>query len=235
MQTHRNLEIIVVDDASEDASTGIIERLAREDDRILFLANPVHVGTGASRNRGMEAATGDYVTFQDGDDTSLPIRIEAQIDAFRRHPRLKLVTCNYVRVNGEGRRIRINDKRIMECVISMMFPRRDILGKVGYFDNISVSEDTDLHERIRIAFGPDCHVNVFRTLYLALFQPTSTFFSDVEIVGRSETEVTYRRTARAADAYAEICRRHAKMRAGTMAVYIGPTPLPEPGGFEKRA
>ena len=220
-QTHRNLEIIVVDDASEDASMRIVEALAREDGRIRYLRNPVHRGTGASRNRGMDAATGDYVTFQDGDDTSLPTRIEAQVAAFRRNAGRKVVTCNYVRVNAAGRRIRVNDKRIMVCVVSMMFPRREILEKVGYFDDISVSEDTDLLERIRIAFGRDCHANVFRTLYLALFQPTSTFFSDVEIIRNSETEVAYRRSATAASAYAEIRARHARMRAGKMPVYIG--------------
>lgn len=220
-QTHRNLEIIVIDDASTDGTRNAVRMLQEADSRIRLVVNERHAGTGASRNRGLEAARGNYITFQDGDDYSLSHRIEMQVAAFRKFPNKKLVTCNYVRETADGFPIQVNDKRVMECVISMMFPRKEILNAVGYFDDLSVSEDTDYIERIKIAFGPSCHVLVFRTLYRALFRKDSSFFSDVEIVECDGQKVIYHRGPASAKAYERIRARHQLMRTGGRSVFVG--------------
>src|SRR5699024_5860523 len=63
-QTHENLEILLVDDASTDGSLALARRLAQDDPRIVVV--PVgHGGLGATRNRGLERARGTYVTFVD--------------------------------------------------------------------------------------------------------------------------------------------------------------------------
>lgn len=66
-QTYTNLEIIVVDDGSKDYTGEIIDRIAKEDSRIV----PIHkknAGVSAARNTGLDRATGDYIGFVDGDD-----------------------------------------------------------------------------------------------------------------------------------------------------------------------
>lgn len=66
-QTYLNIEIILVNDGSIDSSGEICDRFAQIDKRIL----PIHVknnGLGSARNIGMNAATGNYITFVDSDD-----------------------------------------------------------------------------------------------------------------------------------------------------------------------
>jgi len=219
-QTFRNLEIIVVNDCSTDRTGELVKRLQSADPRIRYFENSAHLGTGRSRNRGLAAASGQYVTFQDGDDFSLPARIEKQFAVFERFPRKKLSFCNYVRVSADGDRITVNDARVRKCIISMMFPREEVLSKVGYFADTSISEDSDYYERIKVAFGSDCQITVFRTLYEALFRPNSSFFSDVRINSFDGKAVSYERDDAALAALAKVRERHRQMRAGALGVYV---------------
>ena len=67
-QTHKDLEIILVDDCSSDDTYDIMREYASKDNRIVLIKNPVNMGAGASRNVGLVHSTGNYVTFVDSDD-----------------------------------------------------------------------------------------------------------------------------------------------------------------------
>lgn len=67
-QTFRNFEIICVDDGSTDGSLNILREFQRSDSRIRILVNDGRCGAAASRNKGMCASEGKYITFLDGDD-----------------------------------------------------------------------------------------------------------------------------------------------------------------------
>ena len=66
-QTYRNIEIICIDDGSSDGSEDIVDRLAKEDSRIIAV-HQKNAGESAARNAGLELATGDYIGFMDCDD-----------------------------------------------------------------------------------------------------------------------------------------------------------------------
>lgn len=67
-QTLREVEIIVINDASTDDSRSIIEEYAINDARVRVIDLDVNGGVSAARNLGLEQVRGDYVLFVDGDD-----------------------------------------------------------------------------------------------------------------------------------------------------------------------
>lgn len=74
-QTHRDLEIILVDDGSPDGSGALCDRLAEEDERIKVIHRP-NGGLSAARNSGLDAAAGEYAAFIDSDDWVEPDMLE---------------------------------------------------------------------------------------------------------------------------------------------------------------
>lgn len=74
-QTYPNLEILVVDDGSEDKGGEICDRYAERDSRIRVI-HQENQGLSAARNRGSEEATGDFLSFLDGDDILHPTYFE---------------------------------------------------------------------------------------------------------------------------------------------------------------
>lgn len=66
-QTHKNLEILVIDDGSKDKSGEICDKWAKRDSRITVI-HKENGGVSSARNAGLDAATGDYVGFVDADD-----------------------------------------------------------------------------------------------------------------------------------------------------------------------
>lgn len=66
-QKYKNIEILLINDGSTDNSKLICEKIAETDERIV-LFDKVNSGVSSTRNFGIEHATGDYITFIDGDD-----------------------------------------------------------------------------------------------------------------------------------------------------------------------
>src|SRR4029079_3458068 len=71
-QSLHDLEVIFIDDGSQDESPELLENIAKLDCRVRVITNPSNIGAGAARNIGIEVAAGDYVQFTDADDI-LPI------------------------------------------------------------------------------------------------------------------------------------------------------------------
>ena len=74
-QTHKNLEIILVDDGSTDKSGKIADFYKKKDDRIKVI-HKKNEKVSAARNTGIDVATGEYVCFADADDYLMPDYVE---------------------------------------------------------------------------------------------------------------------------------------------------------------
>lgn len=75
-QTYRDLELILCDDASTDDTWRIMQRIAASDGRVRCFQNERNLGLGASLNRCLARASGEFIARQDADDLSDAVRIE---------------------------------------------------------------------------------------------------------------------------------------------------------------
>ena len=98
-QTYRTLEVILVDDGSPDASGRICDELAAKDSRIRVI-HQKNSGLSRARNAGIEAATGEYITFVDSDDW-LEEDGYAHLMTLMEKYRVKLVCGGNFDVDGE--------------------------------------------------------------------------------------------------------------------------------------
>jgi len=100
-QSHRELELLVVDDGSTDGSWALIEALARRDSRVVAIRQ-ANAGVAAARNAGIDAASGDCMAFLDSDDWWHPRKLEIQLAGMRAAGALASYTA-YQRVDPDGR------------------------------------------------------------------------------------------------------------------------------------
>lgn len=92
-QTHKNIEVITVDDASQDESLSILQGYAKKDSRVRVIANE-HAGVSKARNTGLAVAKGDYVQFVDSDDDIEPNMLETMLRHLKKE-RADVCVCNY--------------------------------------------------------------------------------------------------------------------------------------------
>jgi glycosyltransferase involved in cell wall biosynthesis len=101
-QTHRALEIIVVDDGSTDDTRALAQRHAAVDDRVLVVTQD-NAGVAAARNEGVRRGRSGLIAFLDADDLWAPTKIERQLQALQAGgPRVGLVYCWYVEIDDRA-------------------------------------------------------------------------------------------------------------------------------------
>lgn len=94
-QTMRSLELIVVDDGSTDGTSDLLEQLARHDNRLRILNNPVSLGLTRCLNMALGPAIGQYVARIDHDDLWLDEKLAKQTSYLDMHPEVGLLGTAY--------------------------------------------------------------------------------------------------------------------------------------------
>lgn len=102
-QTLVDLEFIVIDDGSADATWDILSARAASDPRLVLIRNESNLGLTRSLNRGLGRAQGELIARQDVDDLSLPTRLQKQAAFLDAHPGVALLGTAALRIDGEGR------------------------------------------------------------------------------------------------------------------------------------
>lgn len=108
-QTHRQLEVVVVNDGSTDGGDRHVTAIA---DRRLRLIHQENAGVSVARNRGLEAASNDWIFFLDADDEWRPTLIASLIALHGRCPEAKVLACPSERIFSDASRycVRLEDR-----------------------------------------------------------------------------------------------------------------------------
>jgi glycosyltransferase involved in cell wall biosynthesis len=106
-QSVADLELLVVDDGSTDATPAILAQI--EDDRLRVLRHDDRRGLAASLNRALDEARGRYVARLDADDVALPRRLERQLHRLRSRPPVALAGTAVFELRDAGRVGRLHE------------------------------------------------------------------------------------------------------------------------------
>jgi len=144
-----NMEILLVDDGSEDDTVNYVKSLCSVDPRIRLIEHDVNRGEAAARNTGVKSALGDYIAFLDSDDEWLAGKLEAQIKLMQQVDDSVAACCTgqYV-LDEEGQETLCKDWTekypitditllIRGCGVSMgntFFIRRSVYEEIGFYD-----------------------------------------------------------------------------------------------------
>ena len=159
-QTYENWELLVINEfGSSEEGKRIINRYASIDSRIRLIQNEVRLGIAESLNEGLRQAKGEYIARMDGDDISLPKRIEKQVEFMEENKNILLCGVQ-VEVFGSEKwdwkletdpdQIRADALFYSPCVHPTILFRRDIIDKYNVFYNkdYKASEDYDFFTRV---------------------------------------------------------------------------------------
>lgn len=134
-QTYSSLEIILVNDGSTDSSGDICDTYAQKDNRIEVI-HQINGGVSSARNAGLDAATGDYISFVDPDDyielntyeTLIPYLDNNSIDILRFNANRKGEILNWLPFKGEYSGDRFEQEVVLSMIGSEKFGGMFILG-----------------------------------------------------------------------------------------------------------
>lgn len=97
-QTIKEIEVIVVDDASDDGSAALLRWFAEKDPRVKLITNDERLGGGRSRNKGNELAQADIIAVCDDDDVYPDERADRILKFFKDAPAGTMMNAPYVQV-----------------------------------------------------------------------------------------------------------------------------------------
>ena len=179
-QTYTNVEILVIDDGSTDATPKVLECFGN---RIRYFRQENWGGPSGPRNVGVKNATGDLIAIFDSDDLMMPEKLATAVDVFRHNPDVNFTFSNFQGIDEEGevhrddflskyrsfRRVLQREEGSSVGVIpgrmayrelltanfigtSSVVCRREVFDRVGLFDESMLNaDDVDMWRRIAYA------------------------------------------------------------------------------------
>jgi glycosyltransferase involved in cell wall biosynthesis len=162
-QTYRRFEVIVVNDGSTD--TAVLEEILLPYREAITYIKQENRGISSTRNTGLRAATGHFISFLDSDDIWMPNYLEQQVSFLLNNPERQLVYCNaeffganippgefYMDAcpsDGEADTAAIISKRC--TVFTSITAHKDALLAIGFDESLRLCEDLDCWLRFTAA------------------------------------------------------------------------------------
>lgn len=183
-QDWRELEVLVLDNASTDATPEVLAAYA-SDPRVRYHRRPVNIGMMANHNAGLKQATGEYIVYLSADDVLMPGHITTQYWYQQQHPDIDVTFTPLYLMNSAGYIIERRHGELLAryhgrnnpfaslfafgcdmCMPTMLVPRR-IYDRFGGFNEDFVGADYEMFVRwaaggVRFAYLPE-PLAAFRT------------------------------------------------------------------------
>ncbi|WP_138497597.1 glycosyltransferase [Nostoc sp. PA-18-2419] len=166
-QTFTDLELIVINDGSQDSTLEIVKEI--KDPRIKAFSY-ANAGGNVSRNRGLNIAVGEFVSFLDADDIWTPEKLESQLKALQENLTAKVAYSwtDYINANGEfvlsGKRINVNGdvyenlliNNFLENGSNPLICRKALITLGGFDESLTAAQDWDMWLRLASKFNFIC-------------------------------------------------------------------------------
>lgn len=155
-QTYPHLEIIVVDDASQDNTREVAESFS--DPRIRYIRHDTNRGGSAARNTGIRVATGEFIAFLDDDDEWEPEKTEEQLKVLQDYAAAACtcepITDNVVKSDShiavEHESLRRGDFKFTSGGTGSLMANANVLKEIMFDESLPRNQDWDLFIRIAL-------------------------------------------------------------------------------------
>lgn len=155
-QSERDIEVLCIDDGSQDSSPQIIAELQHQDRRLRYL-HQANSGPGPARNRGIDESKGDYLFFMDADDCLAPDALHKLLELLTKHDadivagwfrtfwgELNNYTCNHIPeaevvYDGDCALAYANEPRFCGVVWGKLY-RREVIGSVRFSEHRALED-----------------------------------------------------------------------------------------------
>lgn len=185
-QTHKNIEIICIDDCSTDKSADIIQEQINKDSRIKLYSTPQNSGPATARNIGLKNAHGEYIMFCDNDDAYTEQMCEVMLKTMQTHD-VDIVTCksniknelyntnlaNYINGNPTGFLVLDNNqKAAINVLLWNKIYKKQLIDQynIKFPDGISAEDDAFIMKYLSVI---KTYYGLKSSLYNHLFRKSS--------------------------------------------------------------
>jgi glycosyltransferase involved in cell wall biosynthesis len=181
-QTYPNVEIVIVDD-NDSASTYRVNTEKKifkyiGFNNVLYIKNEKNLGGALARNRGISAATGDFITFLDDDDIYLPNKIKSQLEYMLQNEvdmsftNVRIHNCDDKLIDFRDHSYVTNlenSELLKQHILHHLTPtstymyKREILVGIGGFDDIKIGQEfmlmlKTIESNVKIGYIPDANI-----------------------------------------------------------------------------
>lgn len=220
-QSYTNIELIVVDDGSNDGTHQYIQSLCKTESRIRYYVNKVNSGACVSRNKAISTARGEFITGLDDDDFFLPDRLSQFVASWPSEDGVLATYTdaqikyseNNLRDTARPLSVTLNEIVISNYIGNQIFCRTETLRQINAFNpNIKIWQDLDCWIRLLTLSGAK-----------AKKIGTATYLIDKS---HAHESITVKNQSKAIDSYHHIVRearlnsRNAARLKGQLYLYI---------------
>jgi len=166
-QTFTDLELIVINDGSQDSTLEVVTQI--QDSRIKVFSYS-NAGGNVSRNRGLDRAVGEFVSFLDADDLWTPDKLQSQLKTLQENVTAKVAYSwtDYIDANGQftlsGKRINVNGNvyeklllgNFLENGSNPLIYRKALITLGGFDESLTAAQDWDMWLRLASKFDFIC-------------------------------------------------------------------------------